>query len=182
MSYSNHSDKSKAYDTIVSMNSFLQGVNDRIEKMNLVELESRATNQLAKDALKKFELFSEAFETDELEHLMDEASYQQLSKNVKELRRFVSTDSYMTIYHPDKGLTLVKEENKRVGPKKELPRCLQVEIDRCNWRMDAAMDELMLFLEKNREAIEGNIGKERVEQLVSHFKAFCHQIEQPVFE
>jgi len=172
------------HQSIEEMNHFLQGVNDRIEKMNLVELESQATNQLAKDALKKFEQFSEAFETAELELLMDEARYQQLSKNVEALRRLVSTESYMRVYHPEKGLIAIKETNKRVELSTDLPRHLKVEVDRCNRRLDAAMDELLLYLEKNREAIEKSIGKERVEQLFAYLKAAHAQmvVEQLVFE
>jgi len=104
----------ESYQSIEEMNNYLQGVNDRINEMSLTKMESPATNQLAKEALRNFELFLENFRPGELVFLMEAASYHQLSKNAETLRRFVSTDSYMTIYHPEKGLTVIKEENKRV--------------------------------------------------------------------
>jgi len=86
------------YESIISMADHLHAVNDQIDKMSLTELESRETNRLAESTLKKLELFLRDFEADELELLMDKASYLKMSKDANALCRLLRTES--TWVHP----------------------------------------------------------------------------------
>ena len=169
---------------IKKMSTFIQEVNDQIDQVdsgaNFIDADTQETHLLIQDALEKFEQFLAFFGEDPLVHLMSKSSYQQLMKNVERLCSLASTADQTKVYQPGKGIITIEESVSY----KEIPRQVKADVEMCNWRLDAAMDELILSLKRHRIQLEKTIGKDRTQQLASYFETCRRQmvVELPALD